>query len=67
MMMYRYYKLVFDDVDFDYQEQFWISLEIRIKGTEMKVPYRVLILQQQKEDAPPVKDYVLSSEEKPGR
>lgn len=67
MMMYRYYKLVFDDVDFDYEEQFWISLEIRIKGVEMKEPYRVLVFQKQNEDAPAIKDYVLSSKEKPGK
>jgi len=67
MMMYRYHKLVFDDVDFNYEEQFWIILEIRIKGVEMKEPYRVLVYQQQLKDAPPIEDYVLSSEEKPGK
>ena len=68
MMMYRYYKLVFDGVDFNYDEQYWISLEIRINGVEMKDgPYRVLIFQKQKEGAPAIKDYKLSSKERPGK
>ena len=46
-MMYRYYKLSFDEVDFGLDENSesvkWIRLEIRIKGVEMKEPYMLLI------------------------
>ncbi len=67
-LMYRYYKLVFDGVDSEYlnisdNEYYWIRLEIRIKGVEMKSPYMVLIY----EDVEGAKfsDYTLSSKEKP--
>ena len=46
-LMYRYYKLSFDGVDFGLddgtEKVSWIRLEIRIKGVEMDVPYMVLI------------------------
>ena len=46
-MMYRYYKLVFNDVDFGLDEGespvYWIRLEIFINGVEMEEPYMVAI------------------------
>ena len=47
LLMYRYYKLSFDEVDFCLDQGdpniSWIRLEIRIKGVEMKEPYMLLI------------------------
>lgn len=63
MLMYRYEKLVFDNVDFSPEgvENFWIVLEIRIKGVEMKEPYRVLLYQSEK----PLENYELGDDERP--
>ena len=64
-MMYRYYKLVFDDVDFTIpgESEIWIRLEITITGVEMKEPYRVLIYEDTQTSG--FKDYKLSFKEKP--
>lgn len=63
MLMYRYEKLVFDNVDLSPEEyeNFWIVLEIRIKGVEMKAPYRVLLYQSER----PVEVYELDDDERP--
>lgn len=65
MMMYRYYKLVFDDVDFtlEGEDEVWIRLEIYINGVEMEKPYMVLIYEDTKTSV--FEEYELSQEEKP--
>ena len=65
MMMYRYYKLVFDDVDFtlEGEDEFWIRLEIYINGVEMEKPYMVLIYEDTKTAV--FEEYKLSSKERP--
>ena len=65
VMMYRYYKLVFDDVDFFIpgESEIWIRLEITIKGVEMKEPYMVLVYEDT--ETAKFKDYKLSNKEKP--
>jgi len=65
MLMYRYYKLVFDDVDLtlEGEEEVWIRLEIFIKGVEMKEPYMIPVYEDTADSA--FEDYKLSSEEKP--
>ena len=65
MMMYRYYKLVFDDVDFtlEGEDEVWIRLEIYINGVEMEKPYMVLIYEDTKTSV--FEEYELSSKEKP--
>lgn len=66
-MMYRYYKLVFDDVDLtlEGEDEVWIGLEISINGVEMEKPYMVLIYEDT-EDKDFV-DYKISSKEKPNK
>ena len=51
LMMYRYYKLVFDDVDFSIEgeEEIWIRLEIFINGVEMENPYMILVYEDTEE------------------
>jgi hypothetical protein len=65
-LMYRYYKLVFDDVVLEKEgtEEFWIALQIRIKGVEMKEPYQILIYENTKEYSK-TEEYKLSSKESP--
>lgn len=65
MLMYRYYKLVFDDVDFEYpdEEGIWIRLEISIRGVEMEKPYMILIYEDGETNE--FDEYDLSSKEKP--
>ncbi len=64
-MMYRYYKLVFDGVDFTLpgEDEIWIRLEIYINGVEMEKPYMVLIYEDV--EGAEFENYKLSSEEKP--
>ena len=65
-LMYRYYKLVFDDVKLDMEgtKEFWVALQIRINGVEMKEPYQVLIYENTKEYSK-TEEYSLSSKEHP--
>ena len=65
MMMYRYYKLVFDDVDFTLpdEDEIWIRLEIFINGVEMEKPYMVLVYEDTETSV--LKDYELSRGERP--
>lgn len=65
MMMYRYYKLVFDDVDLSLEgeDEIWIRLEIFINGVEMKDPYMILVYEDTADAV--FEDYKLSSKEKP--
>ena len=64
-MMYRYYKLVFDDVDLalDGEDEIWIRLEIRFKGVEMKESYKILVYEDTETSS--FEEYVLSSKEHP--
>ncbi len=66
-LMYRYYKLVFDDVDFeiDGEEQMWIGLEITINGVETEKPYMVLIYEDTADKE--FVDYKPSNKERPGK
>lgn len=66
-LMYRYYKLVFDDVDFTIpgEEEIWIGLEITVNGVEMEKPYMVLIYEDTTDKE--FVEYELSSEERPNR
>ena len=46
LMMYTYFKLVFNDIDFGSSEEpkvEWIRIEISINGVEMEEPYMILI------------------------
>ncbi len=65
MLMYRYYKLVFDDVDFSLpgEEEIWIRLEITIRGVKMEKPYMILIYEDT--ELCEFEEYELSSKEKP--
>ncbi len=67
-LMYRYFKLVFDDVIFESEvesyDEYWIWLEIKIDGVEPKEPFRVLIYEES-ENYGNFKPYDLSSKEKP--
>ncbi len=64
--MYRYFKLVFDDVMFEKEgyKEFWIRLEIEIAGVEREKPFEVLIYEDS-EDYGKFKEYKLSGKEKP--
>lgn len=65
-MMYRYYKLVFDDVmlSADGVSEYWITLRISINGVEQKEPYQILIYENTEEYSKTEK-YELSGKEKP--
>ena len=66
-LMYNYYKLVFDGIDFadGTEEQInWIRLEVFVNGVEMKEPYMILIYENNDRYSS-FEDYVLSSEERP--
>ena len=64
-MMYRYYKLVFDNVDLtlEGEHEIWIRLEIRIKGVEMTEPYMILVYEDTKTSE--FEEYAISSKERP--
>ena len=68
LLMYRYYKLVFDKVDFGLDEGEnkveWIRLEIELLGAKEKTVFAVPIYENNK-DYSEFKDYRLSSGEKP--
>ncbi len=65
MLMYRYYKLVFDGVDLtlDGEDEIWIRLEIFINGVEMESPYMILVYEDTSTSE--LEDYKLSKGEKP--
>ncbi len=68
VLLYRYYKLVFDGIDFGLQEGEepvkWIRLEIRVNGVDMEQPYMIPIYENN-EDYSTFEDYEFSKEEKP--
>ena len=66
-LMYRYKKLVFDDVDFSLEEigsPYWIRLEIVVKGHDTDKVYMVPIFENNDKYST-FKYYKLSSKEKP--
>ena len=65
-MMYNYYKLVFDGIDFsgNGSEIKWLRLEILVNGVEMKEPYMILIYENN-EAFSAFEDYKPSAKEKP--
>jgi hypothetical protein len=67
-LMYRYYKLVFDGVDFkmDSPDKInWIRLEIFVKGAEQSGPYSMIAVYENNENYDKFKDYKLSGGERP--
>ena len=68
LLMYRYYKLVFDGVDLGLDEGEnkvnWIRLEVFINGVEMKAPYMIAIYENN-ELFSEFNDYSLSLQEIP--
>lgn len=67
-LMYRYYKLVFDDIDFkmDSEDKInWIRLEIFVNGVESDKPYSMVAIYENNEDFNTFKEYELSVGERP--
>lgn len=66
MLMYRYYKLVFNGVDFSSQgsDKVWIRLEINVNGAETDEPYMILVYENT-DDYSKFEEYKLSEKEKP--
>ena len=68
-LMYGYYKLVFDGVDFgidDGEESVkWIRLEIAINGVEMTEPFSMICIYENNVNYSSFSDYKLSTEELP--
>ena len=65
-ILYRYYKLVFDGIDFESESKIeWIRLEILVKNTDQKEPYMVAIYENN-ETYSKFTDYKLSGGEVPG-
>ena len=67
-LMYRYYKLVFDDIDFkmDSEDKInWIRLEIFVNGTEGDKPYSMVAVYENNESYDTFKEYKLSGGERP--
>ena len=67
-LMYRYYKLVFDDVDFkmDSDDKVnWIRLEIFVKGADSDKPYSMVAIYENNENFDTFKEYKLSGGERP--
>ena len=64
-LMYTYYKLVFDEVDFlDDGAQDWIRLEITLNGVEGSSSYMILIYENT-DEYHTFEEYKLSGKEKP--
>ncbi len=65
LLMYTYYKLVFDDVEFlGDDEEDWIRLAVTLNGVEGAEPYYILIYEST-EDYNRFTEYELSSGERP--
>ncbi len=65
LLMYTYYKLVFDNVEFtDGDTDDWIRLVVTLRGVEGSKPYNILIYEKC-EDAARFQEYKLSSKERP--
>lgn len=65
LLMYTYYKLVFDGVEFlGEEESDWLRLKITLNGVEGAKPYYILVYEQTDEYSL-LGDYELSRKEKP--
>lgn len=67
-LMYRYNKLVFDNVDLTPEEgnaPEWIRLEIFVRGTSEDEPYSMVPIYENNADFSDFSDYELSEKEKP--
>lgn len=68
-MMYEYYKLVFDEVDFGLDEGEnavnWIRLEIFLNGADSDEPIAMIPIYENNENYSSFSDYKLSAKEKP--
>ena len=67
-LMYRYYKLVFDDIDFkmDSEDKInWIRLEIFVNGASDDKPYSMVAVYENNENYDSFKEYKLSGGERP--
>ena len=67
-LMYRYYKLVFDDIDFkmDSEDKInWIRLEIFVNGVSDDKPYSMVAVYENNESYDTFKEYKLSGGERP--
>jgi hypothetical protein len=64
-LMYRYYKLVFDDVDLSLEgeSEVWIRLEITVNGVAVEEPFMILVYEDTKTST--FEEYKLSDEELP--
>ena len=63
-LMYTYYKLVFDGVDFsDSETEEWIRLKITLKDVPGSAPYYILIYENT--DSSKFSEYKLSGRERP--
>ena len=67
LLMYRYYKLCFTDVDFGEDEDKieWIRLEIFIKGQESAKPFAMIPIYEDNAEYSSFTEYKLSSAEAP--
>ena len=67
-MMYRYYKIVADGIDFDgngetYPE--WIRLEIFVEGQTSEEPFAMVAIYENHEDYNEFTDYIIKDSDKP--
>ena len=64
LMMYRYYKLAFDGIDFT-NPPAWIRIEVFVKGQSAEEPFAMIPAYSNNEDFDIFEDYELSREEFP--
>ena len=64
LLMYRYYKLAFDGIDFE-NPPVWIRIEVFVKGQSEETPFATMPAYSNSEDFAIFEDYELSEEEKP--
>lgn len=67
LLMYRYYKLCFTDIDFGEDEDKieWIRLEIFVKGQESEKPFAMVAIYEDNAEYSSFTEYKLSSAEAP--
>lgn len=63
-LMYNYYKLVFDGIDFKNPPK-WIRLEIFVKGQKDEKPFAMVVIYENNENYALFEEYKLSKEERP--
>ena len=64
LLMYRYYKLAFDGIDFE-NPPVWIRIEVFVKGQTEEIPFAKMPAYSNNEDFDIFDEYELSEEEKP--